>query len=137
VRNAARIEGLYGITWWCSHDVARSLLDFPALEYDLGLFTADGRIKPTGERFAEVIKEIRGAAPEAVTHALVLDDTAAGHRAATSPAGAFSRAWLAATPAGGPGPQIVLDSLAGDTTLLADRGIEVLRDIDGNVVSRR
>jgi endo-1,4-beta-mannosidase len=127
IRNAARVEGLYGITWWCSHDVSRSMLDFPALEYDLGLFTADNRLKPTGERFAEVIKEAR-AEPSAVDEAILLDDTVQGHRAATAPAGAFSRAWLAATPPDGPGPQIVLASRAGDSGLLADRGITVLRD---------
>jgi endo-1,4-beta-mannosidase len=128
MRHVANVEGLFGITWWCSHDVSRDLLDFPALEYDLGLFTAEGKIKATGQRFAEMIAELRAGAgaPEPVGQALLLDDTVAGHRAASSPSGAFSRAWLAATPADGPGPQIVLASKAGDTELLAARGI---RDI--------
>ncbi|KJY28650.1 hypothetical protein VR44_24895, partial [Streptomyces katrae] len=29
--------GLWGVTWWCSHDVSRELADFPELEYGLGL----------------------------------------------------------------------------------------------------
>ncbi|GAA2574319.1 cellulase family glycosylhydrolase [Winogradskya consettensis] len=112
LRHVAKIEGLYGITWWCSHDVSRSLLDFPALEYDLGLFTADGTIKPTGERFKAMIAELAKAAPEPVTETLVLDDTVPGYRVTTSPSGDFSRAWLAATPADGPGPKISLASRA-------------------------
>lgn len=112
IRNVARVENLYGITWWCSHDVSRDLLDFPALEYDLGLFTADGKLKPTGERFAAVIAE--GAAPAAApTEVLMLDDTQPGYRAACSPTGAFSRAWLERTPEGAAGPRIELASRTG------------------------
>ncbi|WIB12135.1 cellulase family glycosylhydrolase [Curtobacterium sp. MCPF17_052] len=48
IRHALDVQELSGITWWCSHDVSRSLADFPELEYDLGLLTNDGRVKPTG-----------------------------------------------------------------------------------------
>ncbi|MGO2048126.1 MAG: glycoside hydrolase 5 family protein, partial [Brachybacterium tyrofermentans] len=34
---------LWGITWWCSHDVSRDLADFPPLEHTLGLFDEHGR----------------------------------------------------------------------------------------------
>ncbi len=136
VRHAAAVAGVSGITWWCSHDVSRDLLDFPELEYDLGLFTAAGALKPTGARFRDTIAELKSAAvtPEPVAEAIVLDDFAPGHRAATSPSGAFHRAWLARVTGDRPGPQIVLASLAADTALLKARGIQVLRDVTGAVV---
>jgi endo-1,4-beta-mannosidase len=111
LRHVAAIDGLYGITWWCSHDVGRELLDFPELEYDLGLITNDGKVKLTGLRFAETISRLRaGEVPVAdVTTALVLDDTVYGHRAATAPGGDFYRTWLDAA-RDGPGPRIVLAS---------------------------
>jgi endo-1,4-beta-mannosidase len=50
---------LYGVTWWSSHDIDRSLLDFPDREYDLGLFTVDHQRKPAAQALAEVIAEVR------------------------------------------------------------------------------
>ncbi|KQO61195.1 glycoside hydrolase 5 family protein [Curtobacterium sp. Leaf261] len=61
IRHAADVQDLFGITWWCSHDVSRSLADFPELEYDLGLFTNAGELKPTGERFAALAREFGGS----------------------------------------------------------------------------
>jgi endo-1,4-beta-mannosidase len=111
MRHVAAVDGLYGITWWCSHDVGRELLDFPELEYDLGLFTSDGQIKPTGRRFAEMITRLKaGEVPVADTVlTLVLDDTVYGHRAAAGPRREFYRAWLDAA-GDGPGPRITLAS---------------------------
>jgi hypothetical protein len=111
LRHVAAVDGLYGITWWCSHDVGRELLDFPELEYDLGLITSDGHIKATGARFAEMITRLRaGEVPVAdVRDQIVLDDTVYGHRAASAPRGDFYRAWLDAA-GDGPGPRIVLAS---------------------------
>src|SRR5690625_6397727 len=43
LRHAADCTNLWGVTWWCSHDVDRSLADFPPLEYSLGLIDAEGR----------------------------------------------------------------------------------------------
>lgn len=37
--------GLWGVTWWCSHDVSRGLADFPELEYTLGLLSNDRQPK--------------------------------------------------------------------------------------------
>lgn len=45
---------LWGVTWWCSHDVSRELADFPELEHSLGLMGSDGQIKPQGEAFRAV-----------------------------------------------------------------------------------
>lgn len=111
LRHVAAIDGLYGVTWWCSHDVGRELLDFPELEYDLGLFTSEGKIKPTGRRFAEMITRLRGGEVSIADTVLTLplDDTVYGHRAAAGPRREFYRAWLDAA-GDGPGPRITLAS---------------------------
>ncbi|MEV4343096.1 glycosyl hydrolase [Actinoplanes sp. NPDC049596] len=127
LRHVARIPELSGITWWCSHDVSRDLLDFPELEYDLGLIASDGRVKPTGERFATTIEQIRKQSHTVEQSvALVLDDTEPGYRAASGPTREFYRSWLELA-GDGAGPQIVLASRAGDTGLLTARGITDLR----------
>lgn len=122
------VPSLYGVTWWCSHDVARSLPDFPELEYDLGLFENDGTLKPTGAAFAEAVRLAR-AAPSAARHpeALVLDDEG-DYRASCAPGGAFANRWLAAAEASGAAMQIIARSLAGDDAVLGARGIRTLID---------
>ncbi|MGH8879286.1 MAG: glycoside hydrolase 5 family protein, partial [Stackebrandtia sp.] len=39
LENIGTNPALWGVTWWCSHDLDRRMLDFPDHEYDLGLFT--------------------------------------------------------------------------------------------------
>ncbi len=64
--NAMRSENLWGYTFWCSHDVSRKF-KFSSLEYDLGLFDTENRLKPVGEAYKECIAEIRaGAKPAAL-----------------------------------------------------------------------
>ncbi|MFI1970913.1 glycosyl hydrolase [Streptomyces cinnamoneus] len=124
---------VWGVTWWCSHDVDRALADFPELEYGLGLFTNDRRLKPAGEAMCRVVREWQeGAAREPVaprTTALVLDvgepDGAPG-RGVCAPGGAFFEAWMRVASGGGR-PAVVLAQRARDADHLAARGItEVL-----------
>lgn len=123
VRNAADVPGLSGITWWCSHDVSRSMLDFPPVEYDLGLIDEHGRVKPTGHAFAELARELRDApAPAPSAAGLVLDDSAP-HRASCAPGGSFFDAWMHAADRDGRGPQVVLQSRVDDSVLLDGRGV--------------
>ena len=92
--------GLEAITWWCSHDVDRGLLDFPELEYSLGLFTSDGKPKPEAYLLRERIGELRAvevpaAAPPADAAAIefVADWRTGAGRGVTSPAGALFDEW--------------------------------------------
>lgn len=126
VRNAASVAGLSGITWWCSHDVSPDLLDFPPVEYSLGLVDSAGRIKPTGRAFAELARELRAAPePDPSPTALVLDDSGA-FRSRCAPGGSFFEAWVRRAEEDGRGPQVVLGSRADDTRLAASRGIRDL-----------
>jgi hypothetical protein len=76
IRNMASCEDLWGITWWCSHDVNSGLVGFNQLEYDLGVHTNDRRVKPIGRTIATLAAEF-DASPPAPIHrstALVLPD---------------------------------------------------------------
>lgn len=46
---------LDAITWWCSHDIASDLADFPYFEHSLGLIDEHGRVKDVGEAYASAI----------------------------------------------------------------------------------
>jgi hypothetical protein len=138
IRHALDVQHLLGITWWCSHDVSRSLADFPELEYDLGLLTNDGRVKPTGERFRAMAAAFGDGvrqAPTGPTVGLVLDDVTpdgvprTGVRADCAPGGRFAAAWLALAEEHGVGPQVVLRSRLGDTDLLTARGVTSTMDV--------
>ncbi len=62
--NATRSENLMGFTFWCSHDIDRKFV-FDEIEYDLGLFDVNNRIKPLGKIYAEAVKKIkRGEKPK-------------------------------------------------------------------------
>nr|WP_314844468.1 glycosyl hydrolase [uncultured Microbacterium sp.] len=129
VRSATRTENLWGVTWWCSHDVSRELGDFPELEYSLGLIDQSGAAKPLGLRFAEIIPELRArAATPARRTAIVIEvdeHEVPVSRAALSPGGAVFQAWVDACEAGDD-PAFVTSRAAVDEAALAARGIDRL-----------
>ncbi|WP_329275579.1 glycoside hydrolase 5 family protein [Streptomyces sp. NBC_01451] len=130
VRNATGCTDLYGVTWWCSHDVDRSLADFPELEYTLGLFDSTGRPKPIAEALAETVAELRAdpRPAEPRTTALVLDCTP-GTRSISGPGGAYFEAWMRLR-AEDVRPAVVPAERAEDAEYLAARGIkEIVRDL--------
>jgi hypothetical protein len=119
LRHAAGHDRLWGVTWWCSHDVDRSLADFPELEYTLGLLGADRTVKPLGRAVAEVLPSLRdrpAPADPGVELVLPLDADGRVRRSATAPGTAFFAAWVDAAAAGTP-PRIVLP--AGAAALVA------------------
>lgn len=141
LRSSARTENLWGVTWWCSHDVSRDLGDFPDLEYSLGLVDQSGAAKPIGRRFAELIPELRArtAAPARPTGIVVEVDErdVPVSRAALSPGGAVFQAWVDACTAG-LDPALVTSADAADPAALEARGIrELIRpDLAGDAVGR-
>ncbi|MFV0126289.1 glycoside hydrolase 5 family protein [Streptomyces sp. HMX112] len=134
IDNALTCEDLYGITWWCSHDVSRSLADFPELEYSLGLLTADRAVKPQGRAVAEVAARLRAAGgrpgPVRRPTALLLDvgdaETAPG-RTTCAPGGVFFEAWARLAGAG-VRASVVLADRAADRAHLAARGVSEVLD---------
>ncbi|RCG22898.1 glycosyl hydrolase [Streptomyces diacarni] len=151
VEAALDCEDVWGVTWWCSHDVSRGLADFPELEYSLGLFTEDQQPKPAARALADAVREYRVAAraPAPRTTALVLDahpegpegkhpggprvsgdaDGARPGRSVCAPGGAFFEAFARLT-AAGVRPAVVLAERSRDTAHLAARGITDLVTVE-------
>ncbi|MEJ8633435.1 MULTISPECIES: glycoside hydrolase 5 family protein [Streptomyces] len=127
VANALDCPDVWGVTWWCSHDVSRSLADFPELEYSLGLLTNDREAKPAGRAIARIVEEWREGKkpPEPRTLALVVDagdDETAPRRSVCAPGGSVFEAFARLT-AQGARPTTVLASRSDDRNHLAARGI--------------
>lgn len=127
IANALDCADVWGVTWWCSHDVDRSLADFPELEYTLGLLTNDREVKPTGAAVARAVAELRerGYAPRPRTTALAVDagdSLTAPRRAGCAPGGEVFEAWAALT-AQGVRPALVLADQVADAAHLTARGI--------------
>ena len=121
--SAATVDNLWGITWWCSHDIDRQLGGFAALEYDLGLLTARNEVKPIGHRFRAIVEEIRSGRRGAAalrTVALVLPH-------ARTPDLEFADAFFDLIDQG-VAPAIVLEGRASDTEYLASREIVTVID---------
>jgi hypothetical protein len=116
VRHAVSCDRLFGITWWCSHDVNTRFSGFNKLEYDLGLYTNDRKIKPLGRLYRDLIAEFdrRPPAVHPRARALVIADNAGADDVLPR--------YMAAVE-NGAGPQIVLESRANDKTYLQARGI--------------
>ncbi|MFT4293946.1 MAG: cellulase family glycosylhydrolase [Micropruina sp.] len=102
VEHLADTPELFGITWWCSHDVSRSLADFPELEYDLGLIDEHGTIKREGRVLAEAMTELRrrrARASDPEPPVLLLDPAEFGRRD-LAPGGAFWERYMTLAKAG-------------------------------------
>lgn len=130
VRHAASCENLWGVTWWCSHDVSRELADFPELEYSLGLFDAGRQVKAVGRRFAEVAAELRARRPSVAARAtgimIGLDEAGTPvDRTQLSPGGSVFQAWLDLCEAG-VDPAFITSADAADAAARAARGIRDL-----------
>lgn len=130
LRHLADCAGLWGVTWWCSHDVPRSLVDFPELEYELGLVGADGQVKEVGRAFSRAVAAIRdGWTPPAPRRTAVLipvDDTDLPlSRADLGPRGAVFESWMSLGDAGRR-PTLVLSSRADPQSLAAQGITEIL-----------
>ncbi|MFI0780479.1 hypothetical protein [Streptomyces sp. NPDC021212] len=126
VRAAADSEALWGITWWCSHDVDRRLGDFPDLEHSLGLIGADGAVKPIGERFAALAAELRGRPrPSPRREAVVVPvdgQDVPVSRAELSPGGGVFETWMRRARTGAR-PALVTSTSAADPGALSARGM--------------
>lgn len=103
---ALRTENLFGVTWWCSHDVDRRFLDFKDVEYSLGLLGTDQSVKPIGARLAALIEQARRSMPTPVrvadeTIEIQVDDADVPlSRASLAPGGSVFESWHRSRSAG-------------------------------------
>lgn len=114
LRSSARCANLWGITWWCSHDVSRKLVGFPEVEYSLGLFDEDGSLKPLGARIKQVVADLRLNPPPVTARNVALiipvdHNDLPLSRAALAPGGRIFDTWMKLT-SQGISPAIALSS---------------------------
>ncbi len=127
IRAICRCANVWGLTWWCSHDVDRNLSGFAEMEYDLGLITVDNRVKPVGERIAALIKEFKSQPPAVPKrdHAVVFPadrKTWVKGEDLPSPTWRYGKKFMHMIEEG-VAPAIVLDSKCLDEAYLKSRGI--------------
>ncbi|NKZ05347.1 cellulase family glycosylhydrolase [Actinomadura latina] len=123
IRAMASCTDLFGITWWDSHDLNPKLSGYVDLEYDLGLFTNDRKLKPIGKTIRELIAEFGRHPPEPLrrTTALVLPDDMIPVKDFSDLFDPFMKLIDEGTR-----PAVVLQSRTADAAYLAARGIKNL-----------
>jgi hypothetical protein len=126
VETAMDCPNLWGITWWCSHDVASGMSDFPEFEHALGLFDEQGNIKPIGRMFGDLAAMHRNdVASHPGATAVVIDVDERGNpldRSACGPGGSICDLWMKLR-VDGKRPTIITSEIARDTAELTRRGI--------------
>jgi endo-1,4-beta-mannosidase len=126
VEHALDCSNLYGVTWWCSHDVDHGMADFPPFEHDLGLFDELGTLKPIGREFKELAQRYRDRAePHVRSTAIVIETNQEGNptlRAACAPGGSIFEKWMRLS-AEGVRPSLISSTIAQDEEELKARGI--------------
>ncbi len=132
IRSAATCSNLWGMTWWCSHDVDERYVGMDPLEYGMGLLDINNGVKPVGKRISELIREFRNhpVQPMAKRTALVLPDDLFSNPETPQkpyPGWHFARRYMEMAQEG-LSPAVVLSTKIGDQAYLATRGIsELLR----------
>jgi len=129
IENALTCDHLWGLTWWCSHDIRREFTGFDVLEYGLGLLDVDNRPKPVGERLASLISRWREDMPRPCTRSTALVWPEHIFRDAMA-LWRYIDAFMELIE-DGVRPAIVLEDRAQDAAYLAARGITSLERLDG------
>lgn len=126
IRNAASCAGVWGFTWWSSHDLNPRLKGFARLEYDLGLLDYENRVKPAARTVSKLIREFRANPPAILPRpaALVISDDLLSAKP-YPPDWTVAKAYMDLI-ARGVRPAIVLERRLDDAAYLEARGIREL-----------
>jgi Cellulase (glycosyl hydrolase family 5) len=130
VHNAVDTGVLWGITWWCSHDIDPAIKGFKSLEYTLGLIDQQNHVKPLGGAFAALARELGGKSFPSTQRSIALVIPEGGLAPDPHP---FD--WTYATPfmnlvKQGKKPCIVLKNRVHDEDYLRARGVTQLVSLD-------
>jgi hypothetical protein len=117
---------VWGITWWCSHDLDPAIQGFNRLEYSLGLIGQDNKPKALGRKLASLIAEFRKAPVRSINRelALVIPDRGLASKPVPSD-WSYGDSYMKLI-AQGERPCIVLESRVQDAVYLRSRGITKL-----------
>jgi hypothetical protein len=124
VRYTAETGKLWGITWWCSHDIDPAVKGFASLEYSLGLLDLKNKPKPLGKKFSELASELGHRTTSSTNRELALVVPDRGLRAIPNPPDWTYGDRYMQLIAEGKRPCIVLESRAKDENYLRSRGIK-------------
>lgn len=126
LHNAADTGVLWGLTWWCSHDIDPAIKGFPRLEYSLGLIDHKNHVKPRGRIIAAAFQELRAGTFSSTARktALVVPDSGLSPKP-NPPDWTYGDAFMKLI-ARGKKSCIVLKSRSGDEDYLRTRGITEL-----------
>lgn len=124
--NVASCANVWGITWWCSHDIDPAIEGFLSLEYGLGVLDQQNRVKPLGKTLTRLAEDWRKNQPQALTRptALVIPDAGLSNRGDVAD-WSIAKQYMDLVNRG-VRPSIVLESRSGDEDYLKRRGIENL-----------
>jgi len=115
-------EDVWGVTWWCSHDIDRDLASYHPMEYELGLFSRDNEPRDSAlvmKEFAE--KQKRGELKPIHRREAVVFDEEEYEKDAWSQISKYMNAVR-----GGKSPAIVWKRQTSDREYLCRRGIDTL-----------
>ena len=120
-------NNLWGITWWCSHNISKEYTVFAQKEYELGLLDNSNRITDSGRMFADMVKRYNESPvePKKRTSAIVWKNY--------DNLGTLDASWengkrYADCVRQGIYPAIILPEKVNDTEYLKMRGIENIID---------
>ena len=132
VEAALSCSNVWGLTWWCSHNIDRAYEGFDKLEYEMRLFDVDNNMKQNGKKFAEIIAKYKENPPKPIQRnkAIVLPnnyfaDKMKESKSLESVGWSFGRQFMDYIEMG-IRPAIVLESRLQDQEYLAIRGITEL-----------
>lgn len=132
IEYALDCRSMWGITWWCSHDVPKSMSDFPEFEHSLGLFDESGKIKPAGNIISEFAAEyknyscIDNVKNKNVAIVVPVDcDGNPTNRSSCGPGGSICDLWMKSQMQG-LRPTIITSKISEDKDKLSALGIDTL-----------
>jgi endo-1,4-beta-mannosidase len=123
IRNAVTCGNLFAITWWCSHDPSTRFTGFAPQEYTFGLYTNDHKLKPSGEKMLQLVRDFDAHPPAVLPRpeAVVIPDSMGAMTALDRYMKLVDSGTRAA---------VVLQSRADDKAYLQARGITTLIPVD-------
>lgn len=118
-------ENLWGITWWCSHNIPMDYKAYHDIEYNLGLFDPDNKLTRAGELFKKTVEKYSSSFdnPPARKTAIVMERYDEAGKINADFIWSYGKKYAELVDRG-IYPAFVLAERAGDTEYLKSRGIE-------------
>lgn len=117
-------NNMWGITWWCTHNITRNFTSFDKIEYELGLLDTNNKPTAAGKLFSDIVKKYKASpvVPPERKCAFILKENNPNEKPADTRWENGHR--YAQYVEQGIYPAIILPEKANDTEYLKSRGIE-------------